>query len=383
VAFLNTRIRLRSWLGLASGFLAGFALMPAAVGAAFPPGEDGKIAFYRFPASPGPADIWTMSAGGSGKVNLTDGAPNGQGDPAFSPNGRQIAYGRATGGQTDIWTMNANGSRKRNLTKTPGFDESEPEYSPDGRTIAFLRPSFDVYFDVWTMSADGSGKRRILSDTLGSTDFSPNGRRIAYSQGFDIWSANLNGSGKTNLTNTRSGPDAPQERDPAFSPNGNRITYDRDGEIGIMNADGSGQRSLIDAPFLDGRPVFSPDGRRIAFEREDFGGTGVQSDIWVMSAGGSGLRNLTRTEGRDEMEPDWQSIQRCGGRRVTITGDDGPDTIKGTGGADVIMGFGGNDKINGRGGKDVVCGGGGSDRLRGGGGRDRLIGGAGKDSTKQ
>ena len=65
----------------------------------------------------------------------------------------------------------------------------------------------------------------------------------------------------------------------------------------------------------------------------------------------------------------WQSLQRCGGRAVTIVGDDGPDKLKGTKRADVIAAFAGKDTILGRGGNDRICAGKGKDKIVGGGGR--------------
>ena len=150
-------------------------------------------------------------------------------------------------------------------------------------------------------------------------------------------------------------------------------------DVWVMNLDGSGQDNLTEtaAPLDEFGPTFSPTGSRIAFTRED---ATFQDDIWTMNVNGSDPTNLTNTASPlSEGIPDWQSIQRCGGRKVTLVGDAGPDTIKGTKRADVISGLAGKDKILGRGGNDRICGGAGKDRLVGGRGRDRLAGGGGKD----
>jgi hypothetical protein len=86
--------------------------------------------------------------------------------------------------------------------------------------------------------------------------------------------------------------------------------------------------------------------------------------------------NLTNTPppGLTEFNPDQQAIQRCGRRRATIVGDDGPDKIKGTGRKDVIDGNRGKETIKGRGGNDILCGLGKKTKVVCGGGNDKVIG---------
>lgn len=72
----------------------------------------------------------------------------------------------------------------------------------------------------------------------------------------------------------------------------------RDGnlEIYVMNPDGTGQTNVTNHPRSDTDPSWSPDGGRIAFAstRENLDGTFEgHTNIWVMNADGSGLRNLT------------------------------------------------------------------------------------------
>jgi Ca2+-binding RTX toxin-like protein len=169
--------------------------------------------------------------------------------------------------------------------------------------------------------------------------------------------------------------------DPAFSPDGRSILFVRDVgncELFTMPASGGAGTNISNTPALDEcDPVFSPDGKRIAYDVDD----GPNNEIYTMNADGSAQTNITNTAPPvGELSPSWQSIQRCGGRLVTIVGDDGPDRIKGTKKADVIASFGGNDTVKGLGGSDRMCGGKGKDRLVGGDGpKDLCSGGAGKD----
>ena len=85
-----------------------------------------------------------MNADGSGARRLTFNE-TWDNRPAWSPDGSRIIFMRFTGRADvpevrhwDIWVMNADGSGQRALTGTTDWDH-DPAWSPDGRTIAFSR----------------------------------------------------------------------------------------------------------------------------------------------------------------------------------------------------------------------------------------------------
>ena len=78
---------------------------------------------------------------------------------AGAPKTAQIvftAYGR-DGNQADIYVMDINGGRQRNLTKHAIADEVHPAWSPDGRKIAFVSGR-DGNSNIYVMDADGVKK---------------------------------------------------------------------------------------------------------------------------------------------------------------------------------------------------------------------------------
>ena len=155
------------------------------------------------------------------------------------------------------------------LTFDDAFDSS-PAWSPDGRRIAF-ESERDGNDEIYVMNADGSGVARLtVNDAIdGSPAWSPDGQRIAFDSlrddNFEVYLMNADGSGVTRLTNN----DA-RDWHPVWSPDGRRIAFEsnRDGnaEIYLMNPDGSGVVRLTYNGAADWvSPAWSPDGRRIAF----------------------------------------------------------------------------------------------------------------------
>lgn len=75
--------------------------------------------------------------------------------PAFSPDGKRVAFVR---GSVGIFTMNHDGTGLRRLTTNNR--DSYPTWSPDGKQLAFVRP-FDDQWRVHVMSASGTSLRRL------------------------------------------------------------------------------------------------------------------------------------------------------------------------------------------------------------------------------
>ena len=150
----------------------------------------------------GNGEVYAMDADGTSPRNLTQ-DPAQDVHPAWSPDGRRIAFvssrspssrSRCKPGagacwddlnrQSEIYVMNADGSRKRNLTRRAHDDY--PTWSPDGRRIAFLRATGSYRhhgYHVYAVNADGSGLRnlgRIAATAYfyGHLVWSPDGRTI-------------------------------------------------------------------------------------------------------------------------------------------------------------------------------------------------------------
>jgi Tol biopolymer transport system component len=83
------------------------------------------------------------------------------GRPAWSPDGKLIAWPSAREGKSAIYVMDAAGKNVKRLTPLDS-EADEPTWSPDGTRIAFIS-SRDGFRELYCMNADGTKPRRLTT----------------------------------------------------------------------------------------------------------------------------------------------------------------------------------------------------------------------------
>ena len=103
-------------------------------------------------------DIYRVQADGTGLLRLTSN-PQGNFEPAVSPDGQSIAFVSSRDGDAEVYVMGAHGGAVRRLTAFHR-DDWAPRWSPDGGRIAFLS-NRDGVDRVYVVAADGTGLRAL------------------------------------------------------------------------------------------------------------------------------------------------------------------------------------------------------------------------------
>ena len=209
--------------------------------------------------------------------------------PAFSPNGRQIAYeaGFFAPTGTHLVVTLTDGSGGKPLPRLTESD-TDPAWSPDGKRLVFTgRSGNGRDIDLYIVRPSGKGLRRLTR----SGGFDPtwsSRNRIAYVRGSKIRVISPKGGrGRTIATGLH----------PDWSPSGRSITYDHRGRVYKIEtrapAGGELRRRLV--LVRAEKPAWSPDGRKIALLRPP---GDVPSSLYVVRRDGKGLRRIYRTRAR-------------------------------------------------------------------------------------
>jgi Tol biopolymer transport system component/DNA-binding winged helix-turn-helix (wHTH) protein len=176
-------------------------------------------------------------------------------EPAFSPDGNQVAFREINGHRNSgVYTALVGGDSALRLTNNPG--DCCAAWSPDSRQVAFVRRS-NSEDDIYVVPAIGGTERKLFSsprDLKPHLAWSPDGKVLAFPE--------------NDGTDSRSW-------------------------ITLLSLFDSSTRRLTTPPAedRDDSPAFSPDGSQVAFIRGPI--AGVVNNVYVMSTKGGEPRRLT------------------------------------------------------------------------------------------
>ena len=192
--------------------------------------------------------------------------------PSLSPGGDSLVYAKSMDGDSDLYLQAVAGGDPVNLTAASATDDTMPAFSPDGRRIAF-RSERDGG-GIFVIPAFGGPARRVA--TFGyNPAWSPDGRALAVATeemtdpsqkdvGSQIWRIDL-ATGQAKLLSREDGVQ------PSWSPNGRRIAYwgvpTGTGKrvLWTVPAEGGAPSAAVDDGALNWNPAWSPDGKYLYY----------------------------------------------------------------------------------------------------------------------
>jgi Tol biopolymer transport system component len=123
--------------------------------------DEKKIAYVSVKS--GSPQVWVCDSDGQNDVQLTSSDGNAEAwNPAWSPDGRMIAFDGNYEGQNEIFTIPVDGGAPNQITKNPADDRS-PRYSIDGHWIYFTSNRTGVW-QIWKIPAEGGDAVQVTND---------------------------------------------------------------------------------------------------------------------------------------------------------------------------------------------------------------------------
>ena len=191
--------------------------------------------------------------------------------PAWSPDGRQVAYVGYQHGDPQIYVRDLQTGSMRRMVDQPGVNGS-PAWSPDGKSLA-LCLSVGGNRDIYVIDLDTGARQRLTDDAANDAEpaWSPDGSQIAFTSDRSgeqqIYSVSISGGAAQQLTADEAASH------PGFSPDGESLAFvsHRAGtsRVALMELQTHAVRYVSPGP-ADDNPTFALDGAALLYQsRQD------------------------------------------------------------------------------------------------------------------
>jgi len=209
---------------------------------------------------------------------IRDTDPAQQVDYMLSPNGKRTLFSA----RGDIFSVPTEDGATRDLTGTQGVDEDHPAWSPDGKTVAYTTDAGGGQ-QIAVRPAEGGPERRLTTFAEGylyGPIFSPDGKTLAFSDGsHKLWIVGVDGGAPKQVAQDK----LSEIHDQSFSPDGRWLAYSlsaysRRRDLYLYEIATGKQTRLGNGDGIDSGPTWSPDGKYLYFASNRHENT-VPSDV--------------------------------------------------------------------------------------------------------
>ncbi|MEO2088742.1 MAG: hypothetical protein ABGY75_04480 [Gemmataceae bacterium] len=295
--------------------VAGVAVVAAVLAAPVPAAKKNQWAFAS------DEHIYLFTEGDREPKKLTDGESTNMW-PAWSPDGKQIAFCSTRDDSFHIFTMDVDGKNVKRITQQDAnrdgvTDCRYPSWHPDGKSIVFSRCFWDRCgvgeSEICIVNATDGSDLRVLSNSGDDfPSFSPDGKSIVFlsTRGeveYRLYTMNSDGQNATKLSDVWA---YGSESRPCWSHDGKAIAFGVQGqegiEIHVIRADGTGLKALTKFGRCAAWPTWSPDGKQIAFVLQDHVDSDTNRSLWVMDADGKNQREILKIGNPHLAFPAWR-----------------------------------------------------------------------------
>jgi Tol biopolymer transport system component len=206
--------------------------------------------------------------------------PGAEEDPSFSPDGNFVAFswsGPDASVKAGLWVKAVDGDALRRLTERPDADDTWPAWSPDGREVAFTR-FLNGFPGIFLVSALG-GPARMIAERGAQATWLPDGHSLVMTRRtpdghFGLVHHVVATGQRRNLTQAPSGF---ADLQPRVSPDGTTLAFARIGlgkaALFVMPLSGGHETQRTDWTVgIIGGLSWTPDGREILFAQPGLSG---------------------------------------------------------------------------------------------------------------
>lgn len=224
--------------------------------------------------------------------------------PAWSPNGRSVAYVSFENQQASIYVQDVANGGRRLISRFPGINGA-PAWSPDGRKLAVVLSKTGAP-NIYMLNLVTRQVTQLTNDININTEpsWSPDGRKIIFTSNRSGGKPQIYQMDVSNKSISRVTYEGNYNARPSYAPDGNHIVMiNRESgmySIGLLDLNNGNFKVLTNTTNDHGSPSIAPNGSMVVYEMFDRG----QNVLGMTTTDGSvNLRLPSRTG--EVQDPAW------------------------------------------------------------------------------